>query len=56
MYDASSEPREFVGADRTEAVSKACGYFRLREAELSIHELDAKEVYGLGGQIGRAHV
>jgi spoIIIJ-associated protein len=50
VYDASTEPREFVGLDRAEAVGKACGYFRLREDELSIHELDAKEIYGLSSR------
>ncbi|HZO08267.1 MAG TPA: R3H domain-containing nucleic acid-binding protein [Myxococcota bacterium] len=50
MYDASTEPREFVGLDRAEAVGKACGYFRLREDELSIHEFDPKEIYGLASR------
>src|SRR4030095_9988085 len=36
--------------DRAEAIGKACGYFRLREEELSIHELDAKEIYGLASR------
>lgn len=50
MYDTSSEPHEFVGSDRSEAVSKACGFFRLREAELAIYELDPKDVYGLANR------
>ena len=50
VYEVNSEPREFVGSDRSEAVSKACGYFRISESELTIHDLDSKEVYGLGSR------
>jgi spoIIIJ-associated protein len=50
MYDARNEPHEFVGADRGEAVARACQFFRLEEEELAIHELDPKEVYGLGSR------
>ena len=50
MYDATNEPREFVGSDRAEAVSRACGFFRLSESELAIYELDPKDIYGLASR------
>ncbi len=50
MYDASSEPHEFVGADRDEAVAKACRFFRLELDALTVHELDPGQVYGLGSR------
>src|SRR5262245_22095223 len=36
--------------DRAEAVGKATGFFRLRETELAIFELDPKEIYGLASR------
>jgi len=36
MYDARSELREFVGADRGEAMSKACAFFGVGEGELEL--------------------
>ena len=50
MYDVTNEPREFLGSDRSEAVSKACGYFRISESELTIYEFDPKEIYGLASR------
>lgn len=50
MYDARNEPHEFVGADREEAIAKACQFFRLDSDALAIYELDPKEVYGLGSR------
>jgi predicted RNA-binding protein Jag len=50
MYDAGNEAHEFVGADRDEAIAKACQFFRLDVDALAIHELDAREVYGLGSR------
>jgi spoIIIJ-associated protein len=50
VYDVTNEPREFVGSDRSEAVSRACGFFRLSESELAIYELDPKEIYGLANR------
>lgn len=50
MYDARNEPHEFVGVNREEAVARACQFFRLQADELAIHELDPKDVYGLGSR------
>lgn len=50
MYDAKSEAHEFVGADRAEAVAKACRFFDLGEAELEISDLGGETVFGLGGR------
>jgi spoIIIJ-associated protein len=50
MYDAGNEPHEFVGADREEAIAKACQFFRLDVDALAIYELDSREVYGLGSR------
>ena len=48
MYDATSEPHEFFGANRDEAVAKACAFFGRGEAELDIRDMKAPEVSGLG--------
>jgi predicted RNA-binding protein Jag len=50
VYDGSNELHEFFGANRAEAVGKACDYFRVSESELAIYELDATEVYGLAAR------
>ncbi len=51
MYDARSEPHEFVGADRSEAVAKACQFFGGAEGDLVIAELDGEAVSGLSGRV-----
>jgi spoIIIJ-associated protein len=50
MYDPRSEPREFIGATRSEAVAKACSFFGAEEAELRIVDLDAEGVMGTAGR------
>lgn len=50
MYDATNESHEFFGANRAEAVAKACDFFRASEDELAIYELDSREVYGLAAR------
>jgi len=50
VYDTSNEPHEFFGANRTEAVGKACDFFRVSEDALTIYELDPKEIYGLAAR------
>jgi spoIIIJ-associated protein len=51
VYDVSNEPHEFVGADRDEAIAKACQFFRLEIDALAVHELDPRQVYGLGSRM-----
>ena len=51
MYDARSEPHEFVGADRSEAVAKACQFFAGAEDDLEIAELAGEAVSGLAGRV-----
>jgi spoIIIJ-associated protein len=48
VYEPRNEPHEFIGADRDEAIAKACDFFRLGVEALAIHEPDPKEIYGLG--------
>jgi spoIIIJ-associated protein len=48
MYDARSELHEFVGADRFEAMSKACAFFGVEEADLEVGAPAPGEVMGLG--------
>lgn len=48
MYDLRSEPNEFIGEDRAEAVAKACRFFEVEESELKINQPDEGEIYGLG--------
>lgn len=50
MYDSSNEPREFVAADREEAIAKACEFFRRSADALAIHEPDPKEIFGLASR------
>jgi spoIIIJ-associated protein len=50
VYDPKSEPREFVGADRAEAVEKACRYFEVSQEDLAIAELPEGEIFGLAAR------
>jgi spoIIIJ-associated protein len=50
MYDAKSEPNEFVGDNRQEAVSKACRFYAVEESELKVVHTDEMSVSGLGGR------
>ena len=50
MYDAKSEPNEFVGDNRQEAVSKACRFYAVEESELKVVDTDEMSVSGLGGR------
>jgi len=48
MYDPRSEPKEFFGDSRREAVAEAASYFGVAEDALTVSELDA--VAGLSGR------
>ena len=48
MYDAKSEPNEFVADSSQEAVSRACTFFESEESALKIVHLEEGEVSGLG--------
>ena len=50
MYDSRNEPREFIGATRSEAVAKACSFFGSDEGELRIVDLDPESVAGTAGR------
>ena len=50
MYDATNEPREFIGEGRAEAVAMACEFFGADEEALVITELKPGEVYGLANR------
>jgi predicted RNA-binding protein Jag len=50
VYDGSNDLHEFFGANRAEAIAKACDFFRLSEEGLAIYELDPKEIYGLAAR------
>ncbi|MBW1687694.1 MAG: hypothetical protein JRS35_21880 [Deltaproteobacteria bacterium] len=50
MYDATNEPREFIGEERAEAVAMACEFFGADEEALVIMELKPGEVYGLANR------
>ena len=50
MYDAKSEPNEFVGDNRQEAVSKACRFYAVEESALKVVHTDEMSVSGLGGR------
>lgn len=50
MYDATNEPREFIGEGRAEAVGMACEFFGAEEEALVITELKPGEVYGLANR------
>jgi spoIIIJ-associated protein len=51
MYDPRSEWREFVGANRADALGKACSFFSAREEELEIVDPPAGEVFGLAARV-----
>jgi spoIIIJ-associated protein len=48
MYDATSEPNEFVAETRAEAITKATRFYAVDEAELIIKE--PSDVFGLGAR------
>ena len=50
MYDTKNEAHEFVGADRAEAVEKACRFFQAAEEDLEIADLSGRDVFGLTGR------
>src|SRR5215469_8865638 len=50
MYDPRSEWREFVGANRSEALGKALSFFAAREDELEIVEPPPGEIFGLAAR------
>lgn len=50
MYDMKSEPNEFVGEDRAEAVAKACRFFDVKEDELTINEPEVGFIFGAGNR------
>jgi spoIIIJ-associated protein len=50
MYDPRSEPREFFGSTRSEAVAKACSFFGSDEGELRIVDLEPEAVFGTAGR------
>ena len=51
MYDARSEWREFVGANRSEALAKASSFFSAREDELDVVEPPPGEIFGLAARV-----
>jgi spoIIIJ-associated protein len=50
MYDPRSEPREFIGSTRSEAVAKACSFFGSDEGELRVVDLEPEAVFGTAGR------
>jgi len=52
VYDPKTEPREFLGLSKGEAVAKACRFFACDESELELAELDSKRVFGLATRVG----
>ena len=50
MYDQKAEANEFVGDDRAEAVSKACRFYGIEEAELKIVQPEGGEIFGSGAR------
>ncbi len=51
MYDPRSEWREFIAANRGEAIAKAASFFGASEDQLEVAELPTGEVYGLGARV-----
>lgn len=51
MYDASSEAHEFIGRDRAEALAKATAFFGVDEGALSVADVDAGRISGLGTRV-----
>ncbi len=51
MYDATSEPNEFVADSNAEAIANACRFYSLEKEELRIVEIDpGGEVAGMGSR------
>ena len=50
MYDQKAEANEFIGDDRAEAVSKACRFYGIEEAELKIVIPAGGEIFGSGAR------
>jgi spoIIIJ-associated protein len=50
VYEPRNEPHEFIGADRDEAIARACDFFRAEVDALAIYEPDPREIYGLGSR------
>ena len=51
MYDATSEPNEFVADSNAEAIARACKFYGVEQEELRIVELQPEgEVAGLGSR------
>ncbi len=51
MYDPRSEPNEFIGATRSEAIAKACNFYEVDEQALLIAELGPSDVSGLAARV-----
>jgi spoIIIJ-associated protein len=51
MYDPTTEAREFIGRDRSEALAKAAAFFRLAEDQLAVSEPAPSEISGLGNRV-----
>ena len=50
MYDAKSEPNEFIADSREEALAKACQFFGSDEDALKVVHVEEGVIYGLGGR------
>lgn len=50
MYDPRTEPHEFVGEARDEAIQKASKFFGVEAGELTVSEFEAGDVYGAAGR------
>lgn len=50
MYDARSEPNEFVADSLAEAIAKACRFFDVEESDLTVREPPSGDIFGLGSR------
>ena len=50
MYDARSEPNEFIADTPNEAKAKACEFFDVEEAALRVIHIEEGVVFGMGGR------
>jgi len=50
MYDTKSDPNEFVGDTREEAITKATRFYGVEESELTVKEPAPGEIFGLGAR------
>jgi spoIIIJ-associated protein len=50
-YESKHESREFVGVNRSDAVTKACAFFQIAEDALNIKELGPDRVAGIGDRV-----